>query len=557
MPLSAGGSSARAKAVLAALPFLAAGLGVAAYAVADAFAAPAARLVDSFDDDAYYYFEVARHLAAGQGSSFDGLLATNGYHPLWLLALLPLFAAVGGQLPALVAVKALCAGLFAATAGILFAYGRRLGRLLEVACALPILVFCRDLWLSGMETALLLPLLFLAAGELVAGGAFTRRDARLGGAAAALAAALLARLDLVFFVALASLAAGFLPAALTFAERCRRCWRLGLPAALALGLYMAASALLFGTASPISGQAKALGGPFWNGRVFADYAQARPVLGPLFERLPVAALFLLLILPALVLGFRAARRAPNGESLRDATRLLALLVAANLVQLLYYAVFSSWPLWRWYYYYLPVALAVAIALLSGLVLAALPARTRPLLAAGLPLLLATGIAAKLGSAYLYQQQRRPAEDANYKIQAWAAAGQLNRQLPPDAILAMGDRAGAFGYFLDRPLVQVEGLVASKEFLEALEKGAVHPLLARLGVDYVVYSGGEKSGGEPQPLPGAGGCATFEEPKWGRGPKYRTEVCSQDLVYQRKLAHPGAMGGTTSVWLYRPELNSSP
>lgn len=555
MSRAAGG--ARWRTAIAALPYLAAGLGVAAYAAADASSAPAARLVDAFDDDAYYYFEVARHLVAGQGSSFDGLLATNGYHPLWLLFLLPIFAAVSGQLPALIAVKVLCAALFAATVAILYLYARRLGREIELACALPVLVFCRDLWLSGMETALLLPLLFLAAGELAAGGAFVRRDARLGGAAAALAAALLARLDLVFFVALASLAAFLLPAALPFAERLRRSLRLGLPAAAGLAAYMALNLLLFGTASPISGQAKSLGGPFWNPRVFSDYAGARPVLGPLFEQLPVAALFLLLILPALLLGYLAGRRSADAAPLlRGTTRLLGLVAAANLAQLLYYAVFSSWPLWRWYYYYLPLALTLAIALLAGLALALLPARVRPL-AALLPPLLALAIAAKLVSAFLFQQGRYPAEDANYKIQAWAAATRLNQQLPPDAILAMGDRAGAFGYFLDRPLVQVEGLVASKEFLEALEKGEVHAMLARLGVDYVVYSGGEKSGGEPAPLPGAPGCATFEEPKWGSGPKYRTEVCAADLVYSQELAHPGAMGGTTAVWIYRPELNSPP
>jgi hypothetical protein len=41
-------------------------------------------LVAQLPDDAYYYFGIARHLAAGAGSTFDGLHETNGYHPLWL-----------------------------------------------------------------------------------------------------------------------------------------------------------------------------------------------------------------------------------------------------------------------------------------------------------------------------------------------------------------------------------------------------------------------------------------------------------------------------------------
>ena len=37
-----------------------------------------------FDADAYYYFEIARNVAAGNGSTFDGSTVTTGYHPLWL-----------------------------------------------------------------------------------------------------------------------------------------------------------------------------------------------------------------------------------------------------------------------------------------------------------------------------------------------------------------------------------------------------------------------------------------------------------------------------------------
>lgn len=44
-------------------------------------------------DDAYYYFGIARNLASGAGPSFDGLAWTNGFHPLYQLLLVPLFAA--------------------------------------------------------------------------------------------------------------------------------------------------------------------------------------------------------------------------------------------------------------------------------------------------------------------------------------------------------------------------------------------------------------------------------------------------------------------------------
>lgn len=43
-------------------------------------------------DDAYYYFKVAQNISEGYGSTFDGINLTNGYHPLWLLICIPIFA---------------------------------------------------------------------------------------------------------------------------------------------------------------------------------------------------------------------------------------------------------------------------------------------------------------------------------------------------------------------------------------------------------------------------------------------------------------------------------
>ena len=53
---------------------------------------------DKFDiinynyDDAYYYFQIAWHLAEGKFSTFDGgITRTNGYHPLWMFLVTPFY----------------------------------------------------------------------------------------------------------------------------------------------------------------------------------------------------------------------------------------------------------------------------------------------------------------------------------------------------------------------------------------------------------------------------------------------------------------------------------
>ena len=44
-------------------------------------------LRDVNGDDSFYYFQIARNLAEGKFSTFDGgITQTNGYHPLWMLS---------------------------------------------------------------------------------------------------------------------------------------------------------------------------------------------------------------------------------------------------------------------------------------------------------------------------------------------------------------------------------------------------------------------------------------------------------------------------------------
>jgi len=43
-------------------------------------------------DDAFYYFKTAQNIAEGIGITFDGLAPTNGFHPLWMVICVPVFA---------------------------------------------------------------------------------------------------------------------------------------------------------------------------------------------------------------------------------------------------------------------------------------------------------------------------------------------------------------------------------------------------------------------------------------------------------------------------------
>ena len=48
-------------------------------------------VIASIPDDAFYYFEIARNIANGRNVTFDGETLTNGFHPLWVVFLTPLY----------------------------------------------------------------------------------------------------------------------------------------------------------------------------------------------------------------------------------------------------------------------------------------------------------------------------------------------------------------------------------------------------------------------------------------------------------------------------------
>ena len=52
---------------------------------------PRALVLAMASDDAFYYFKIARNIINGAGCSFDGLAPTNGFHPLWMVFLLPIY----------------------------------------------------------------------------------------------------------------------------------------------------------------------------------------------------------------------------------------------------------------------------------------------------------------------------------------------------------------------------------------------------------------------------------------------------------------------------------
>ncbi len=156
-------------------------------------------LVGRTPDDAFYYLEIARRIDHGQGFSFDGIHATNGFHPLWQWILAGVGLGVGGQTAFVRADLLVCLVLtFAALALIIRVVWSWLGPGPALMGAV-LVVHGRDAMTSfvdGMEGALSLLCLALVVTALVwyFEAPSTRRAALVGALSAVL---VLARLDMV------------------------------------------------------------------------------------------------------------------------------------------------------------------------------------------------------------------------------------------------------------------------------------------------------------------------------------------------------------------------
>lgn len=111
-------------------------------------------------DDAYFYFKTAQNISQGLGSTFDGVNPTNGYHPLWMLVCIPIFALARFDLILPLRILVLVMGGLSAVSGVV------LFRLLKQVLFEPVAMLAAAYWVFntrihetvtqfGLETGLL------------------------------------------------------------------------------------------------------------------------------------------------------------------------------------------------------------------------------------------------------------------------------------------------------------------------------------------------------------------------------------------------------------------
>jgi len=448
---------------------------------------PEERIAFLFYDDAYYYLGVARHLAAGDGSTFDGLHATNGYHPLWCAALVPVVAAVRDPGHAVRAVGAIWFLLAAAVPAVAWwALRRRFG---DGTAAIASALVALQPWIAlslarpnGLETPLyaLLILAAIGAADRILLAAPPPSVARCAALGALLGICVLARLDggfLAAAVAIVAMVAG--GRAWGWRGALARVAALAIAASAIAGPSLVWNEIRFGSPLPISGRAIALEaareraelGGATSARTAARrirYAAAeipasivrRALLGvPRAGRIASGgaaglAALAVVVASAIAVGIRARKLRPVAPG--DPAAILTLFAA------LHYAAYAAW-LWTpgedsyRIYYFFPELLAIGVLASVGL------ARLKPRLAP-LGLALLAGHLVVESERSLDRLNAKPGSVADRFIYGWIKAN-----VPPGTVLGARD-AGKLGWFSGCPVINLDGLINDDRFLAVLAGG---------------------------------------------------------------------------------------
>ncbi len=416
------------------------------------FAAVVLRVPDrTFADDSYFYFQVAWNMARGMGSTFNTIMPTNGYHPLWMLICTGVFKLIPSRQAG---VHGIAAVIVVLDLLMLFTVARLLRRtaahLWPIAFAL-LLPFCfaSQLGTEGALSGLFLALLMVTAFDFVV--APDGRRAVLFQLVAAIA--VLSRLDNIFIVGFVSAAVFLAPSGGTLASVAeRRALQLrALPIPLVLwAIYLGSNWIFFETLQPISGMLK-------------SHSAADHALG---GNLPHSALVALAVI---VPSFAVVAFWRRDLFFRSVELPFALGVLCHLLYIVF--VMSSETRWTWYY--------TSWMLLGGVLLARAASVVfdgRSQLATAVCVLAAVVAAGAWYKVSYLKFLRGPdtRPPAAFNAEVYGRLG-VRRAIA-------FDEPGVYAFFSDIEIVPIDGLMGDLAFQHELATKGIQEFVDRAKID---------------------------------------------------------------------------
>ncbi|MCS7253503.1 MAG: hypothetical protein RMK18_00500 [Armatimonadota bacterium] len=425
-------------------------------------------------DDAYYYLNTALNIAAGRGSTFDRINPTNGYHPLWMLVLVPVYKLFDGVELPLRVVLSIEVLLMLASMWLSFELARQyIPTCLALLSPLLLYVFVGLAGFYALESHLLIFVSLIAIAfalsrpHIFEPSKFSVDDIVWGVFLALIA---LSRLDAAFvFVSYACviIALGVRAGRLSLAKLSS----FSAPFALLIGIYLLWNRFHFGHWMPISGALKMT--------IPSIVLIPRHLfIKPVIVRMAIS-------LAASVAYVSATLLSKPSSRLRQFHPPLLMLNIYVLLHACYTAFLQDWGVFPWYF-----ALSLCSASLT------LPALISLLGAFNHPKRIAALVAmcAALVLLAAFNKLALPSRHVGLR-KLYEQAMWLKNNTEPDAICIAED-AGIIGYYSQRRVINLDGLINSYEYQEYLGQGRFADYLRLKGVQYFIATRGNPKHGEP-------------------------------------------------------------
>lgn len=434
------------------------------------FALPAMLAPRNFPtDDSLFYLQVARHIAAGHGSTFDTISITNGFHPLWMGPCVAAAWISGGEPTAMLRTVMAMQVLLAIGCLILFRHlALRLG-IRSWPLGLPVLAAFFLTGLYGSEAHING---FCILASLIMLVEFTERPTPRSAVSLGVLLGLtfLARLDNIFLVVAMAVGAASWTLSRS-SSKVATLSRVLVPLVVVVSPYLLWNLLSFGHLVPISGAIKST-----FPRIYGDLRNLG-VLG----------------LSTFVVGVLggAGLLLWRGDPLRRLV--LGAMALGVLGQALYITFFTDHNThWSWYY----VAGVLLATFLVCAVADEVAAKNRILSRravgiAAIALLLTWGLArawARFANSRASSHNQfvfrvlTPSRDERWEVQF---AQYMNRSLPAHAGVLVYDYPGALAFYSSLRIVPADGLIGGYGYDADLRRKGLSDYLAAHSIEYFV------------------------------------------------------------------------
>lgn len=401
---------------------------------------PRIEMLTIFADDFFYYLKIAKNIAETGESSFNGIVLTNGYHPLWQYILSGLYY-LFDELGTIISVTI----IQISSSLVSYHYLKKIfdQYLPEDSVIVPsILIFLQIVLImkGGMEVILTIPSMLYSIYLLVS----QSKQYLLFGIVLCLMT--LSRLDSFIFAIFISI--------YLLANRLEKV-KIIISFAVAfipLFVYLGSNLYYFGHLMPVSGAAKQLKTTMIPElhtftSIFTTFYPGRVLTG----MIP----FLILLFSLFSLPF-----------LKNKKFTYFLIFPSFL--LLLNSILSGWNLWAWYFYFfIPSTIYFFINYAKV---------SEKLVNIKFIILFLCTFWIVFNS---YRQMTHRSDMSLRTEQAYHFFKERS------GVVAYGDGAGTAAYLIDNPVIQLEGLVMDYNYLEEIKKGDFIRILENYNVDYYV------------------------------------------------------------------------